>query len=74
MAYLFKSKVGTFAIRSDKEDPDKFELCIGGIWLNTYESAEHAAMDVHAHRSGWYEWDRLQEEAGPGPLCDWEML
>ncbi len=72
--YIYKSKAGTFTIGPDPQESSFFELCIGGFWLGTYETAEKAALDVHQKCTGWPDWDRRKEQDCPRDLSDWEIL
>ena len=74
MAYIYRSKVGTFSIRADEASPGTFELCVGGIWLNNYETVDSAASAVYKRETGWYEWDCLEDPESPCNLNQWEML
>ncbi len=74
MFYFFKSKTGTFSIEPDETCDGMFKLCIGGFWLDSYETAESAARDVYLHATGWYEWDRLEDSTVPCDLGEWELL
>ena len=74
MAYIYRSKVGTFSIRADEASPGTFELCVGGIWLNNYETADSAAGAVYKRETGWYEWDCREDPKSPCNLNEWKML
>jgi hypothetical protein len=71
--YVFRSRTGTFTIGVDITIPSGYELCIGGMWLGTYETAEKAAEAVCIRCTGWLDWDRSGEEA-PGGLREWERV
>ncbi len=72
--YIFRSKTGTFTIGPDPMNSDLFELCIGGMWLASYETTEKAAEAVCLRCTGWYDWDRRDGEEAPSCLSEWETL
>jgi hypothetical protein len=74
MAYIYRSRVGSFSIRPDEANPGTVELCLGGMWLCNYESAEDAAAAVCRRETGWHEWDCLDDPHKPNNLSDWEQL
>ncbi|MBN2255170.1 MAG: hypothetical protein JW736_05655 [Deltaproteobacteria bacterium] len=74
MRYMFKSQVGTFSIEPDEVHVDMVQLCLGGIWLCTVETAEEAAARVSAQETGWHEWDILTDTDAPADLSCWEPL
>ncbi len=71
MAYILRTPFGTFTIEPDETAFDMMKLCIGGMWLASFEKAEHAAFAVKERRTGWPEWDRSQCE-GPDGIDGWE--
>jgi hypothetical protein len=74
MRYLFKSKIGTFSIEPDETHWDLVQLCMGGMWLGTYETPELAAKNVYNRNTGWPEWDKGTDEEAPRDLSGWEAL
>lgn len=72
--YIFRSRTGTFTIGIDATVPKGYELCIGGMWIGTYETAEKAAEAVCLRCTGWLDWDRGCGEEAPDGLEEWEML
>jgi hypothetical protein len=72
--HIFRSRAGTFTIATDPTVPDCYELCIGGMWLGTYETAEKAAQDVFMRCTGWHDWDRKKEGECPCDLTEWEIV
>jgi hypothetical protein len=72
--YIFRSRAGTFTIGIDPTVSDCYELCIGGMWLGTYGSAEEAALSVLKRCTGWHDWDRRKGTECPGDLTEWECL
>lgn len=72
--YVYRSRAGTFTIGVDATDPECYELCIGGMWLASYETAEKAAAAVCLRCTGWHDWDRLKDPEAPRDLSDWEIL
>jgi len=74
MAHIFRSKAGTFSIRTDETNCGTFELCLGGIWLCNCETAEEAAAAVCRQETGWLDWDRLENPERPADLNGWECL
>ncbi len=49
-------------------------LGIDRITLGSYDTAAAAAADVYAQRTGWEEWDMLQDVSGPRDLSEWEEV
>ncbi|HEU20532.1 MAG TPA: hypothetical protein ENO00_14585 [Deltaproteobacteria bacterium] len=74
MRYVFRSKVGTFSIESDEVHWDMVQLCLGGLWLRTVETAEEAARFVYEQKTGLHEWDTLTEIEAPSDLSGWETV
>ncbi len=75
MIYIFRTKSGTFSIEPDEQCAGMVKLCIGGIWLATFEKAEEAASCVRSRETGWHDWDKLGlSETPPEDLADWECL
>ncbi len=72
--YVFRSKAGTFTIAADPTVSGHYELCIGGMWLGTFESAQLAAENVYRRCTGWHDWDRRGEPECPSGLDEWELL
>jgi hypothetical protein len=72
MYYIYRTKVGTFSIEPDDMDAKTFKLCIGGLWLAYYETAEDAAQSVYLRETGWYEWDCIKDSDAPCDLSEWE--
>ncbi len=72
MRYVFRSHVGTFSIEPDEVQWDMVQLCLGGLWLCTVETAEKAARCVYGQKTGWHEWDRLTDVEAPSDLSGWE--
>ncbi len=74
MRYMFRSQVGTFSIEPDEVHWDMFQLCLGGLWLCTLETAEKAAKCVCEQKTGLHEWDTLTDVEAPADLDGWEVL
>ncbi|HPC04244.1 MAG TPA: hypothetical protein PKY58_02525 [Syntrophales bacterium] len=74
MAYVFRSPSGTFLIGPDEEDLSLCKLCIGGLWLRSFETEEAAAAAVRDRCTGWPEWDRADKPCGPDDLSGWEEI
>ena len=74
MAYVYRSKAGTFTIRADEANPGSFELCLGGMWLCNYDSADEAAAAVCRGETGWPDWDGQKDSEGPQDLKGWEEI
>ena len=72
--YVFRSSTGTFTIGADITVPSGYELCVGGMWLGSYETPEKAAEAVCLRCTGWLDWDRGDGEEAPGSLEEWETL
>jgi len=75
MIYIYRTTTGTFSIEPDEQCAGMFKLCIGGMWLATFEKAEEAAQCVQRRQTGWYDWDkRALSETAPCDLGEWECL
>lgn len=72
MIYIFRSSAGTFTILPDDQSPDMYQLCIGGMWLGSYETPEKAAESISCKATGWFEWDRQEAPQCPQSLEGWE--
>ncbi len=72
MTYILRTGAGTFTIEPDEADWDIVKLCIGGLKLASFETAEGAAGAVTKRETGWADWDRANEGACPSCLADWE--
>ncbi len=72
MTYILRTSAGTFTIEPDEADWDIVKLCIGGLKLASFQTAEEAAGAVTNRRTGWPDWDRAKECACPACLADWE--
>lgn len=72
MVYMLKTLAGTFTIQPDEQISNMVKLCIGGLWLASFRTAEDAANAVTMRETGWPEWD--QSNACKCTLClaDWE--
>ena len=71
MAYILRTPAGTFTIEPDEADWDIVKLCIGGMWLASFKTAEEAACAVTTRATGWPDWDLAKAEC-PACLADWE--
>ena len=71
--YHFKSVVGTFWIRQERDK--SWSLSIGDEGtievLGYYCSAFEAADSVHMQCTGWDEWDRRADNDAPATLQAW---
>lgn len=74
MAFIYRSKAGTFTIRTDEANPGTVELCLGGMWLCSCASADEAAAAVCRRETGWPDWDGRNDPEGPRDLKDWEEV
>lgn len=72
MAYILRTPAGTFTIEPDEADWERFKLCVGGLWLASFKTAEEAACAMARRETGWPDWDRLQAGECPACLADWE--
>jgi hypothetical protein len=72
MSYLLRTPAGTFTIQPDEAAQDMVMLCIGGMWLASFRTAEEASTAVTKRETGWPDWDR--SHAGDCPTCiaDWD--
>ena len=74
MTYILRTPAGTFTIEPDEADWEMFKLCIGGMWLASFQTAEEAATAVKIRETGWLDWDRAKTEDCPTCLAEWEQL
>ena len=75
MIYIYRTTTGTFSIEPEEQCAGMVKLCIGGMWLATFEKAEEAAQCVQCRQTGWYDWDkRALSESAPCDLDEWECL
>ncbi|MBN2515613.1 MAG: hypothetical protein JXC33_06205 [Deltaproteobacteria bacterium] len=72
MIYIYRTRIGTFSIEPDDIEVDMFKLCIGGLWLGSYETEEDAARSVYLRESGWHDWDCSEDSDAPCDLSEWE--
>lgn len=72
MTYILRTPAGTFTIEPDESDWEMVKLCIGGLKLASFKTAEDAACTVTQRETGWRDWDRAKEGACPACLADWE--
>jgi hypothetical protein len=72
--YSFKSAVGTFWIRQERDK--SWSLYIGDEGtietLGNWNSAFEAADSVHMQCTGWDEWDRRVDNDAPVTLLGWK--
>ncbi len=72
MLFILRTPAGTFTIQPDETTSDMVKLCIGGMWLASFPTAEEASNAVTKRETGWLDWDRLTEGGCPACLADWE--
>ncbi|MEN6466771.1 MAG: hypothetical protein ABFD62_16465 [Syntrophaceae bacterium] len=72
MIYIFRSCAGTFTILPDDQNPGMYQLCLGGMWLGSYETAEKAAESIPCKQTGWLDWDSRGSQDCPQSLQDWD--
>jgi len=71
MTYSYKTPVGTFVIRPQRTDSRRVELWIGSECYCSYASPSMAASDVHAHATGFSDWDLATNLDVPEDLGQW---
>jgi hypothetical protein len=70
--YSFKSEVGTFWIRQERDK--SWSLSIGEDIIEEisyFSSAVEAADSVHMQTTGWDEWDVRAQHDAPATLSGW---
>jgi hypothetical protein len=72
MTFILRTTAGTFTIVSDEAALDTVNLCIGGMWLASFRTAEEASSAVIKRETGWSDWDRSHDGECPACLADWE--
>jgi len=70
--YILRTRAGTFSIEPDEAALHLFKLCVGGLWLASFETVEHAAEAISRRETGWPDWDRAKDEDCPSGLEVWE--
>jgi hypothetical protein len=72
--YSFKSAVGTFWIRQERDKSWSLSIGNEGIieFLGYWYSEFHAADSVYMHSTGWDEWDRRVGNEPPATLLGWK--
>ena len=74
MTFILRTPAGTFTIEPDEAALDRVKLCVGGMWLASFRTAEEASSTVTKRETGWPDWDRAHAGACPTCLADWENL
>ena len=69
--YHLKLENARFAIRT--EPLGRWDLYVNDVATLTFPTPEEAAKTVHAHESGWVEWDMMDADA-PEDLSGWEKI
>ncbi len=72
MNYSYKTPVGTFVIRPQRTDSTRVELWVADECYGSYATARLAASDVHAHATGYDEWDTATQMEAPEDLSEWQ--
>jgi hypothetical protein len=72
MTFILRTPAGTFTIEPDETALDMVKLCIGGLWLASFRTADEASDTVTKRETGWLDWDRSHSSACPACLADWE--
>jgi len=70
MKYSFTTPIGTFAIRPQRNNPNRVELWVGDECYGSYASARMAASDVYAHVTGFNRWDMAAHLEVPEDLAE----
>ena len=73
MKYRYHTKVGTFEIRGQTTNRNRFVLCLGEQCYGSYATAQAAAADAAAHNIGHAVWDHAAEIEVPADLSEWEQ-
>jgi hypothetical protein len=74
MTFILRTPAGTFTIEPDEAALDMVKLCVGGMLLASFRTAEEASCAVINRETGWPDWDRTHTGACPACLADWENL
>jgi hypothetical protein len=74
MTFILRTPAGTFTIEPDEAALDRVKLCVGGMLLASFRTAEEASCAVINRETGWPDWDRTHTGACPACLADWENL
>src|SRR5258706_1706544 len=74
MVYRYATKVGTFAIRPERTDPDRVEFWVEekNECYGSYPSATAAASCVFFHSTGFSNWDSATELRASEDLNGWD--
>ncbi len=71
--YSFLTELGTFRIVARNDTG--VALWLDDTWLGTHASAEDAAADVWAGKTGHVRWDRTHaRQTAPRHLSDWQRV
>ena len=74
MTFILRTPAGTFTIEPDEAALDMVKLCVGGMWLASFRTAEEASCAVINRETGWPDWDRTHTGTCPTCLADWKNL
>ena len=72
MEYFLETEVAKFEIR--QEPLGMWDLWVNGMPTITFESAEAAAQSVYDGRSGYVEWDQLEQNPAPSDISGWTKV
>lgn len=69
MEYFLNTNLAKFEIR--QEPQGMWDLWVDGMPTLTFESAEDAAISVHAKCTGYVVWDQVGQHNAPEGLDGW---
>ena len=72
MIYFYRTPIGTFAIRPDRNIRGNFCLWIDEEKLGSYAAPELAARAVYMCATGWPLWDDQITVEHPVDLSEWK--
>ncbi len=72
MEYFLETDVAKFEIR--QEPLGMWDLWVDGMPTITFESPEAAAQSVFDGRSGYVEWDQLEQNPAPEDISGWKKV
>ena len=72
MEYFLETDVAKFEIR--QEPLGMWDLWVNNMPTITFDSPEAAALSVYEGRSGYVEWDQLENNPAPADISGWTKI
>lgn len=74
MTYSYTTPLGTFILKPEYGNPERYGIWVNGECYGSYGSARLAASDVYAHGTGYAAWDLAQHLHAPEDLSEWKKF